>query len=300
MIFINRNSDKIKTALDKHVNGLVDYVNKRLQKHGCNELRNEFTEEKIKEILSTEPELICSKNSLLNQRLNLVLIDDYKSKISKIFSYKAWIDVRENKKKYTAYSLAENLDIRTCTYCNRLYTKTVKGKKKKTTRPEFDHWFPKSEYPLYALSFYNLIPSCHVCNSNVKGSLEFTTDDYIHPYIDKTNGIKFSYYNKKTDCYGFKILPSNEKEKKTIQALQLEEIYKTHVDEIEDLVLIKKRYSESYINSLKSILKNSANKISTDEIYRLAFGVHINEDEFHKRPLSKMKYDILKELEIIK
>lgn len=300
MISLDRNSEKIKNALKNHVAGLTEYIFKRVQRYGCLKLKNELSRDKITEILSKIPELILSKKSIRSEKLSLVLVKNYEEKITKIFNYSAWIKIKENANKYTAYNLAENLDIRTCTYCNRLYTKTVKGKKKKITRPEFDHWFPKNKYPLYALSFYNLIPSCHVCNSNVKGSLEFTTDDYIHPYIDKTNGIKFSYYNKKTDCYGFKILPSNEKEKKTIQALQLEEIYKTHVDEIEDLVLIKKKYSVSYIDSLKSILKNSANKISTDEIYRLAFGVHINEDEFHKRPLSKMKYDILKELEIIK
>lgn len=300
MISLDRNSEKIKNALKNHVAGLTEYVFKRVQRYGCLKLKDDLSRDKITGILSKTPELILSKKSIRSEKLNLVLVENYEEKITKIFNYNAWIQVKEGTNKYTAYDLANNLDVRTCSYCNRLYTKTVKGKKKKITRPEFDHWFPKSEYPLYALSFYNLIPSCHVCNSNVKGSLEFTTDDYIHPYIDKTNGIKFSYYNKNTDCYGFKILPSNEKEQKTIQALQLEEIYKTHVDEIEDLVLIKKKYSVSYIDSLKSILKNSANKISTDEIYRLAFGVHINEAEFHKRPLSKMKYDILKELEIIK
>ena len=36
------------------------------------------------------------------------------------------------------------------------------------------------------------------------------------------------------------------------------------------------------------------------EIYRLAFGTHIDETKFDRRPLSKMKKDILEELGIIK
>jgi 5-methylcytosine-specific restriction endonuclease McrA len=301
MIFLDRNSEKIKKAIDLHVSSLTVYVLKRTEKYGCNELKQELTEEYIKEILEKEPESICQIQSRREERINSLLIKNYKEKKIKVFDYDSWIKVNEGKKnKYTAYTLADNLDIRTCTYCNRLYTKTVKGKKNKITRPEFDHWLPKQKYPLYALSFYNLIPSCHVCNSNVKGSKDFTLEDNIHPYIDKVSGIQFSYYNKKLDKYKFQIKGSNKKEKNTIEALQLHEIYKTHEEEIEDLVLIKKRYSESYINSLKTILKSNHSKISTDEIYRLAFGVYYSDEDFHKRPLSKMKKDILKELNIIK
>lgn len=300
MIYLDRNSEKIKNALDCHVKGLTDYVLKRVEKCGCDELRSELTKERVIKILSEVPESICSIISKREENLNFLLHENYKSRIAKIFNYSAWIKINESTEKYTAYSLADNLDVRTCSYCNRLYTKTVKGKKNKITRPEFDHWLPKQKYPLYALSFYNLIPSCHVCNSNVKGSSEFNLIDHLHPYIDKTNGIKFSFYNKETESYAFEIIPSNKKEEKTINAFQLEEIYKTHVDEIEDLVSIKKKYPESYINSLKSILKKSNSYTSTNEIYRLAFGVHYSDEDFHKRPLSKMKKDILKELRIIK
>lgn len=299
MIFLDRNSDKIKIALENHITGLTNYVFKRVEKFGCSKLKEELSKEKIRKILSKPPELILSDKSVRREKLNLVFIKGYINKINKIFDYNAWIQIKEGTNKYTAYDLANNLDIRTCSYCNRLYTKTVRGVNNKITRPEFDHWLPKNKFPLYALSFYNLIPSCHVCNSNVKGSGVFNLKDYLHPYVDKTNGIKFSYYNKKTDQYDFKINSNKQKEANTIDAFKLKEIYKAHIDEIEDLVSIKKRYSVSYINSLKSILKSDIQNITTEEIYRLAFGVHYNEDEFHKRPLSKMKYDILKELEII-
>lgn len=54
-----------------------------------------------------------------------------------------------------------------------MYTKTVFDEEgEKITRPTFDHWFAKDDHPLLALSFYNLIPSCNICNSSVKGKKE--------------------------------------------------------------------------------------------------------------------------------
>lgn len=200
---------------------------------------------------------------------------------------------------YSAYDLAESLNIQTCTYCNRIYTKTVRNPSK-ITRPEFDHWFPKETYPLLALSFYNLIPSCHVCNSSVKGNTRMNLDDYVHPYVDGNLDYKFSYRIDKYNKYKFQITRSvGSKEDATIKAFKIEEIYATHQDEIADLVRLRKLYSTKYLLQLRKLLSKSDQAISIEELYRLAFGTHINEVDFHKRPLSKMKKDILKELNII-
>jgi hypothetical protein len=205
----------------------------------------------------------------------------------------------EKERKYSTYDLANNLSISSCVYCNRMYTKTV-YKPKKITRPEFDHWFPKSKYPLLALSFYNLIPSCHICNSSLKGATNLSFSDYYHPYIDDAaeinNNIKFSYYNKTLNTYGFKVDTFSIKGKNTVDAFKINEIYETHEEEISDLRRIRDIYSESYLQKLSSLYKGV---ISPEEIYRLAFGVYIEESHFEKRLLSKMKKDILIELGII-
>ncbi len=83
-----------------------------------------------------------------------------------------------------------------------------------------------------------------------------------------------------------------------MKAFELEEIYKAHEDEIEDLRSIRDTYSESYIEMLeKQVLSGVV--LNREEVYRLAFGVHFNESKFSQRPLSKMKRDILIELGII-
>lgn len=228
-------------------------------------------------------------------------LDSIKSKfrkdknIRKIFDYENWL----NYDKYNAYDLAEKLDIPTCPYCNRTYTKTVITKnREKIIRPEFDHWFPKSEYPLLALSFYNLIPSCHICNSNVKGKTEFKLETHFHPYNPSSNlKATFSYNHKSYDDYKIKINTKDDFSHNSVEAFQLENIYQAHEDEVKDLIKIRQAYSDKYIDMLNDSLKGV--NLSKEEVYRLAFGVHYEDDKFDRRPLSKLKKDILKELGII-
>ena len=228
-------------------------------------------------------------------------LDSIKSKfrkdknIRKIFDYENWL----NYDKYNAYDFAKKLDIPTCPYCNRTYTKTVITQKgEKIIRPEFDHWFPKSEYPLLALSFYNLIPSCHICNSNVKGKTEFKLDSHFHPYNLASNvKATFSYNYKSCDGYRIKINTKDDFSRDSVEAFQLENIYQAHEDEVKDLIKIRQAYSDKYIEILNDSLKGV--NLSKEEVYRLAFGVHYEDDKFDRRPLSKLKKDILTELGII-
>lgn len=228
-----------------------------------------------------------------------------KKSIKKLINYDSWIitEMDATYRFYNAYHLAEKLNIPTCVYCNRNYTKTVIDiKNNKITRPTFDHWFPKGTYPLLALSFFNLIPSCSVCNSGVKGSAPFDLSTHFHPYHKEPEAplkYTFSYDYKDYNKFSFKIIPENDFTKTSVKAFELEEIYKAHEDEIEDLRRIKDSYTEEYIEILEKQVLSGIN-LDRQEVYRLAFGVHYEEAKFDQRPLSKMKKDLLIELGIIK
>ena len=256
-------------------------------------------EENLKKVLIGTPDELDTIKSLFTSV-------GLKKSLKKVINYDSWIKTDEDAtfRFYNAYTLAEKLDIPTCVYCNRIYTKTViSDSGKKITRPTFDHWFPKSEYPLLALSFYNLIPSCSVCNSGVKGSTPFQLSTHFHPYYKnpaENFNYSFSFDHKDYDKFSFKIVtsPTDVFSKNSVKAFELEEIFKAHEDEIEDLRKIKDTYSENYIDMLESQILGMS--LDRDEIYRLAFGVHFHESKFDRRPLSKMKKDILIELGIIK
>lgn len=249
-------------------------------------------------------ELLIGTPDILDKLKNNFTTIPFKKSLKKLINYDSWLknDDKATYRFYNAYHLADKLDIPTCVYCNRIYTKTViTSFGNKVTRPTFDHWFPKSEYPLLSLSFYNLIPSCSICNSGVKGSTYFSLATHFHPYYKNLNDefkYTFSYVHKDYHKFSFKILTVNKFSTDSVKAFELEEIFKAHEDEIEDLRKIKDAYSEDYIDMLESNILGGIN-LDRAEVYRLAFGVHFQEAKFDRRPLSKMKKDLLIELGII-
>ncbi|MFK8285379.1 HNH endonuclease [Capnocytophaga canis] len=304
MIYIDINKPNIIRARDYHYQIMKYIIQKRIKGNNFKD-KPPITNMKIQQIKGIDYAIqIFFENE---ENLKKVLIglptelDKIKTKFSKkgkikqLFHYDNWIKYD----KYNAYHLAEKLDIPTCPYCGRMYTKTVISEKgKKIVRPDFDHWFPKSKYPLLALSFYNLIPSCNICNSRLKGAYDFELDTHFHPY-HKEEGFKYTF-SYDLDAYEkprVKIVTENDFSKDSVKAFELEEIYKTHQDEVEDLLKIRQAYSEKYIEILNNF---SGINLSKEEVYRLAFGAHLAEDKFDRRPLSKMKKDILTELGIVK
>jgi hypothetical protein len=223
--------------------------------------------------------------------------------VAKLIDY-TWFTKKDHG-YYNAYDLAKKLDRNTCTYCNRIYTATViqdDKDKKKIIRPTFDHWFPKSEFPLLAMSFYNLIPACTNCNSAIKGSEALDLHKYAHPYIDErqTSEFKFDYdlasTGHKYRIFVRKTLFNKTKAVDTLTGMYIDEVYSSHQSELEDLLKIKKNYTKSYLRSVQSL---TGGKLKPQELYRMLFGVEYDIRDFHKLPLSKFKFDILKKLNML-
>jgi hypothetical protein len=225
------------------------------------------------------------------------------SKLKNVFIYD-WL--ANNKQR--AYAFADRLQVNTCPYCNRNYTVTVIKKKRTIVRPDFDHFFPQSEYPLLALSFYNLIPSCLLCNRTIKGFKSISLGKYIHPYQESYGvDLKINYFPKDTDsALGIKrnldirVLLSKTNATKarrceaTFNLFKLKEIYEvSHLDEISDII---RKYHISGGRYLK-ILRTEFPKLgSLEELYKIAFGNYYHEDEFENRPLAKLTKDMVEQL----
>jgi hypothetical protein len=237
--------------------------------------------------------------SAIIDKYNLVI------QLATIFDYDKFI----SSSKSTSYNLAIKLGRNTCTYCNRLYTNTVVKKDVKAnnmnnrgriTRPQFDHWFAKSKYPLLGLSYYNLIPSCSVCNSSIKGDAVFDLATHAHPYLTKEEDFKFSFNFKNVAENNVTIKNvTGPKIERLLNEFKINEVYNAHSAlELKDLLDLKYKYNENYINTLfnESFATLGVKK---EEAYRLIFGVEHDEVDFHKRPFSKFKKDILEEFKVI-
>jgi hypothetical protein len=264
-----------------------------------------FIKTNLKTILTGIPSEIFEINSkfikIKQKKKNESLI------VKSIFNYSEFS--KKNEKRYCAYTLADNLNIRTCLYCNRQYTLTVINKDQ-ITRPEFDHYFDQGTYPLLALSIYNLIPSCHICNSTLKHTRPFDLDNYVHPYVNKDVLKQYRYTYLPHDVTSIlggssklqvKIVsegqPDSVKINNTKEVFKLEDVFNGHTEALTDLFDIRYKLSERYLEELMKTYKHLG--INREEIYKLAFGVHYSEDDFVRRPFSKIKKDILKELGVI-
>lgn len=195
-----------------------------------------------------------------------------------------------------------------CPYCNRLY---ITALRKKKVRPQLDHFFPKSKYPYLALSLYNLIPSCSVCNQ-AKSDLDSRRKPLLYPYEEEFGeNVVFAleltgeddFVKKITGCDPeisvriHNLFPTSDLGKKADRQdaqLHLTELYNEHRDYVADIL---KNY---YINTdarMEELLQQFPNIFrSKDEIRSLVFMSAISKDQWGKRPLSKLTYDILQEL----
>lgn len=98
--------------------------------------------------------------------------EDSENKVlcKKIFRYDALNYEKKYQVESTAYWLQRQLEVRVCPYCNRMYTTTLFGEHR--IRPDFDHFYPQSKYPYLAVSLFNLIPSCSMCNKKKRDMAE--------------------------------------------------------------------------------------------------------------------------------
>lgn len=233
----------------------------------------------------------------------------YKNEILDIFNYKSF----SGNTKW-AYEHSSNLDANICPYCNSQFIFTVNTKNGKT-RPQFDHFLSKNKYPYAALSFFNLIPSCAVCNTSIKTSKDFKLSTHIHPFIEGTEDcLKFSVQIDSVDFLAgkkFKIglkkdvnsLPDKlNRAKRSARDLIIEERYDNHLEYVGELILKCHVYNHTQVKELlqnyRDQLTNSFLFENESDIIEMLFGNGLKQDELHKRILSKLTNNILDEFGI--
>ena len=179
-----------------------------------------------------------------------------------------------------------------CPGCNQ----EINGTTKVVNTAQLDHFFPKDSYPLFAVSFYNLIPSCYSCN-HVKSNkgLEYSPYDTSFPFDD----IKFTYVPNSVDDIEIKIDSRDSDFKKGIRILGIEELYQSHVDVVNELIWKKEVYTDSYREGLSKILNQTNLELRKAELNRFITGHYTDKENYGKRPLSKMVTDISKEIGLV-
>lgn len=228
------------------------------------------------------------------------VVEDEKKCLESIFNYRSYF----YQNKELAYEVAKLMEVNTCVYCNRQYTMTVVDSDtgEQLVRPEFDHWFPQTDYPDLGISYYNLIPSCYLCNSSLKHDAPMSIDRHIHPYIDKETGFSFTYvptssgYAVDVKINSHLSKPYRRKVAETLRLLKVKQIYGMHSDfELKDLLNLAAANPPDYIDVLvNDVAKNLS--MNEEEAYRILFGTEKKDEYFLNRPMSKFKSDVIKKI----
>ena len=172
----------------------------------------------------------------------------------------------------------------------------IKGLTKVVNTAQLDHFFPKDSYPLFAVSFYNLIPSCYSCNHvKFNKDLKHSPYDTSFPFED----VKFTYIPKSVDEIKIKIDSHDIDFKNGIRILGIEELYQSHIDVVNELIWKKEVYTDSYREGLSEILNQTNLELSEAEVNRFITGYYTDKGDYGKRPLSKMVADIGREIGLI-
>lgn len=194
-----------------------------------------------------------------------------------------------NSSKWNAYTFQKELGVTVCPYCNCQFIFVYESSNGRT-RAVLDHFFDKGTYPFLAISIYNLVPCCKVCNSDFKGKRSTTLATHYSPYesdisqyirfkkeifIDPDKEIISVEGDKGDECIDFvsvilgykndfniKLEPINatkeleEKIKGNKKLFHLEGIYnKFHKQYVQDIILKSYIYNHTYRQQLSNTYK---------------------------------------------
>lgn len=207
-------------------------------------------------------------------------------------------------KKGINYWITEKTKLKVCPYCNISYTYN----RGKTVTAQLDHFFPKSEYPILALCFYNLVPSCPACNK-----IKFDdTKEMASPYKDgafKDLRITWDYrkdadqnkYSEKDslatleEMIEIKIETFKEDEQHNLTSMKIKEAYQQHRDYASEIIKKARTYTNPEAQKLICDISASVG-ITPEEVERFYLGNYSDENDLNKRPLTKMTKDFYQEI----
>ncbi|HEE9993196.1 TPA: hypothetical protein R8G53_004228 [Citrobacter braakii] len=82
----------------------------------------------------------------------------------------------------TLCKIGDELALDFCPMCNESHVGNIVDDNR-VYRQALDHFLPKSKYPIFSLSLYNLIPCCNTCNSLFKRNKDTLYPPHANPYI---------------------------------------------------------------------------------------------------------------------
>lgn len=284
------NCQKRREKFSREVGLIVDFLS----------VEGKFDDDKIKNILVGEVPYLEKAMVKIGQIESIEIQKEFER-----------VYTNFSNRKY-GYQWAEKLGVTVCPYCNRSYIFTVKKDARNgKARPQYDHFFPKSIYPYLALSMYNLIPSCAVCNGG-KSNVDSFKDQkvqYLNPYVEgygtktvlqitpKKKKDRIHSYVGLAEEYTVKPESAPDMDKDAVKRIQntwdllkLGPLYEKHSDYIRNILRAKQIYPEEYLNQLIKSFPGAFDDM--DDLRNVVYFNYLDEEKWGKRILAKLTHDL--------
>ena len=199
--------------------------------------------------------------------------------LNSIFNYDAY----ESEIANYFIAKANELRLHSCFYCETAYINvySVRGTHKKHF--DLDHVLPKSKCPLVALSLFNFVPSCQICNSRIKGQKTIGDNLYERGILspsdfnyDFENHVKFRLRPLKGPVHNFSANPNLFKVivqadypyNKEATLFQLEDRYEYHKNEALRLKDLKQQYPKTTMSKIAKLLRRPTTSVEEDIFHK--------------------------------
>lgn len=168
---------------------------------------------------------------------------------------------------------ADELKIYTCHYCDMAYINVYTENSKSIAKSQFDidHFLPKGKCPPVALSLFNFVPSCPVCNERIKredlpyvnlNELKFLSPSSFA--FDLHKRIKVKLGHSKSSRKDFIYFVAKYPYDRYVDFFHLQERYDYHKIEALRLEKLKKNYSRSQIAQIAKCLHRTEKEVKED------------------------------------
>lgn len=274
------NAKKMADNIEWHWQNISKMLKKRQQDPLVKQIQTDIGSLTFEEIVKADyATLSVYANTLPHSKINACVNSANKHPLIVIY---------ETFRKKYGMEFVERLELTVCPYCNRNYINNGK----RNTSAQFDHFFPKSKYPIFALSYYNLIPCCPVCN-HIKGDEEVTL---VSPYDKITTDrlLHFRFEPNTSSDYAVHIDAIDKRMKSNIDIFDLEALYARHNSLLNELIVKSKIYPQVYRKFLKRLFGSpQVTDMTAEELF---FGTYLTEEKYYMRSLSKFTHDIIGQL----
>lgn len=246
--------------------------------------------DKYNEVLKREPDMLTTEVAYTKTKKKVLKGKLYERIIICLQYAKARVILGE---------VHQQMGLKTCVYCNIIPTMSNNGE----VFYQMDHYMPQSLYPFLGTCFYNLQPSCGVCNGH-KNKQDCDFGLYVNSeqhkelnpfrFVPKVKNLDGPYPECEDIQFRGKKANVTTESKAHEEMFHINNLYAGCKDDVSAL------YTDAYKMNPTMIAVNAAcweiPATPKDVLAYMSGHLSLEEKDIHKKSLSKLKQDTIKQL----